>query len=65
MGQTSDQLAAEIDQTREDLRANFEELEARARDAADWRTHFRRHPEKMVAAALMGGVLLSLLLGRR
>ena len=65
MGQTSDQLAAEIDQTREDLRANLEELEVRAREAADWRTHFRRHPEKMAIAALVGGMLLSMLLGRR
>jgi hypothetical protein len=65
MGQTSDQLVSEIDQTRENLRANFEELEMRAKDAADWRTHFRRHPDKMVLGAVLGGVLLSMLLGRR
>ena len=65
MGQTSDQLVSEIDRTRENLRANFEELELRAKEVADWRVHFRKHPEKMVAAALVGGVLLSLLFGRR
>ena len=65
MGQTPNQIAQEIDRTRETLRSNLEELETRARDAADWRVQFRKHPERMALAALAGGALLSLLLGRR
>lgn len=65
MGQTTDQIASDIDQTREALKSNLEELEARAKAAADWRSHFRKHPGSMAAAALVGGALLSLMIGKR
>lgn len=65
MGQTTDQIETDIDRTREQLRSNLEELESRVKDAADWRTQFKRHPGPMVVAALIGGVLLSAMLGRR
>ena len=65
MGQTPEQIEVEIDRTREALRANFEELETRAKEVTDWRSQFRRHPEGMAVAALVGGALLSLLLGKR
>ncbi len=65
MGQTPDQIVSEIDRTRESLRSNLLELETRAKEATDWRAQFRRHPEGMTLAALAGGALLSLLLGRR
>ena len=65
MGQTTDQIAAEIDQTREDLKANLEELEMRAKDVADWRSQFKKHPGPMLAAALVGGALLAALVGKR
>ncbi|HUQ10231.1 MAG TPA: hypothetical protein VM146_07935 [Steroidobacteraceae bacterium] len=65
MGQTSDQIVSEIDRTRDELRSNFQELEARAKDAADWRNQFRRHPAPMMVAAMVGGMLLSMMLGRR
>jgi hypothetical protein len=65
MGQTPDQIVSDIDRTRENLRSNLQELETRAKEAADWRVQFRRHPERMALAALAGGALLSLLIGRR
>ena len=65
MGQSADELESDIDQARDDLKANLEELEVRAREAADWRHHFRKHPGPMVAAAVLGGALLSLMMGRR
>lgn len=65
MGQTPDEIVSEIDRTRDALRANLQELEARAREAADWRSHFRKHPAPMVVAAMVGGLLLSALLGKR
>ncbi len=65
MGETTDQIAIEIDQTRDDLKSNLEELETRAKAAADWRSHFRRHPGPLVLAALVGGALLSAMIGKR
>ena len=55
MGKTADQIANDIDRTRQDLKSNLEELETRVRAAADWRDHFRRHPGAMAMAALVGG----------
>ena len=65
MGQSPDELESDIDRARDNLKANLEELEARARDAADWRNHFRKHPGAMIAAAVLGGALLSLMTGKR
>jgi hypothetical protein len=65
MGERTDQIEIELDRTREELKSNLEELEMRARDAADWRSHFQKHPGPMVVAAMVGGVLLSAMLGRR
>jgi hypothetical protein len=65
MGQTTDQIASGIDQTREALKSNLEELESRVKSAADWRSYFRKHPGSMVVTALIGGVLLSSMLGKR
>ena len=65
MGESSDQIATHIDQTREDLRFNLEELETRMKAVTDWRGHFRRHPGPMVIAALSAGVLLSAFIGKR
>ncbi|HEU4592364.1 MAG TPA: hypothetical protein VFS13_15760 [Steroidobacteraceae bacterium] len=63
MGETTDQIAADIARRRDDLKSNLEELETRVKDAADWRSQFRRHPGVMIAAAMAGGMLLSSLLG--
>ena len=41
MGETTDQIEAHIEQTRENLGANLEELEQKVRSVADWRQHFR------------------------
>jgi hypothetical protein len=65
MGQTTDEIASDIDQTREDLKSNLDELETRVKAATDWRAHFQKHPGAMVVAALVGGVLLSSMIGKR
>ena len=65
MGQTTDQITSNIDQSREQLKSNLEELETRVKSAADWRTQFERHPGRMMMAAVVGGVLLSSLIGKR
>src|SRR6185312_16364482 len=38
MGQTSDEIETHIRSTREDLRANLDELEGRVKSAGDWRS---------------------------
>jgi hypothetical protein len=65
MGKAADEIATVIDQTREDLKSNLEELETRVKAAADWREHFRKHSGPMVVAAMVGGALLSAMLGKR
>jgi hypothetical protein len=65
MGQTTDQITAEIDRSREQLQVNLRELETRVKSAADWRVQFQRHPGRMIAAAVAGGMLLSKMFGRR
>lgn len=65
MGQTTDQIASDIHQKRADLKSNLEELETRMKAVADWREQFRRRPGAMIVAALVGGVLLSSMLGKR
>jgi hypothetical protein len=65
VGKTTDEIATDIDQTRNDLKSNLEELDAKVKDATDWRAHFRKRPGSMVAAALFGGMLLSLMSGKR
>jgi hypothetical protein len=63
MGETTDQIEADIAQRRDDLKSNLEELETRVKEAADWRSQFRKHPGVMIVAAMAGGMLLSTLLG--
>lgn len=65
MGKTADQITAEIDRSREQLQVNLLELETRVKSAADWRVQFQRHPGRMAAAAVVGGMLLAKLIGRR
>ena len=65
MGQTTDQIENVIDETREELKTNLEELETRMKAVTDWRGQFRKHPGSLVVAALVGGALLASMLGTR
>jgi hypothetical protein len=56
---------SDIDQTREELQSNLRELETRVKSAADWRSYVEKHPGPMVVAALVGGALLSAMMGKR
>lgn len=59
MGQTSDEIEGHIQSTREDLRANLDELEGRVKSAVDWRERYRRNPALGLGLALAGGFLLA------
>jgi hypothetical protein len=65
MGERSDQIERHIQETRNDLSDNFNELQERARTAVDWRAQFEERPATMLALAFGGGMLLSALLPSR
>ena len=44
MAQTVDQIASQIDRTRERLGSNLKELEQKVDAATDWREHYRARP---------------------
>ena len=63
MGENTNEIEHEIDAERTELGRNLEELEQKARDLADWRTHYRNHPAVFLGAAVSAGVLLGALSG--
>jgi hypothetical protein len=65
MGQRTDQIENQIENKREDLKSNLQELETRVKTATDWRHYFAAHTGTMLAAAFGGGVLLATMLGGR
>jgi hypothetical protein len=66
VGQDTQQIEREIRETRSDLGRNLRELEGRARELADWRTHYRNHPGAFLGVAFGLGAGIGLLaIGRR
>jgi len=58
MGETSDQIAHEIEQARAELGTNLQELENRFQQATDWRQHYQKQPFLMIGLAFVVGLLL-------
>jgi hypothetical protein len=65
MVETTHQIEAHIEHTREHLGSNLHELEQKVRSVTDWKQHFRSKPMMMMGLALGGGVLLATMLGGR
>jgi hypothetical protein len=66
VGEDTRQIEREIRETRSDLGRNLRELEGRARELADWRSHYRKHPGAFIGTAFGLGAAIGLLaLGRR
>jgi len=65
--ETSDQIERHIQETRNDLGDNFNELGDKVKKAVDWRAQFEERPGTMLGLAFGGGIILSALLssGRR
>jgi hypothetical protein len=59
MDETTDQIEAHIDRTRERLGSNLRELEDKVEAATDWRQHFRDRPYVFLGAAFIGGLVLA------
>ncbi len=65
MGQTTDEITRQIEETRAELGSNLQELEWKIKGAADWRAQFRKRPFTLMGLALAGGLLLGMTLGGR
>lgn len=60
MGEITNQIEQEIREHRSDLGRNLGELQDKARELADWRTHYREHSRIFLGAAFGTGLLLGL-----
>jgi hypothetical protein len=65
MGERTSEIENQIENKREDLKSNLEELQTRVKTATDWRHYFAEHTGTMIAAAFGGGVLLATMAGGR
>jgi hypothetical protein len=62
MGTAANQIEQHIRRERYELEANFNQLEAKVKDAFDWKSQFQQHPGAVLGAALVGGALLAVIL---
>ena len=62
MGQTIDQIEADIDRTRARLGSNIRELEHKVEAVTDWREHFRARPWAVLGLAGVCGFVLGAVL---
>lgn len=62
MGQTADELKNQIENQRQELGDNLQQLEEKVRSTVDWRTQFEQKPWAGVGLAFGGGFLLSMLM---
>jgi hypothetical protein len=67
MDETSHQIERHIEQTRNDLHDNFNELGEKVKKAVDWRVQVEERPGTMLGLAFAGGMIFSALFssGRR
>ena len=61
MGENTNQIEQEIRQRRAALGRNLDELEDRARELADWRTHYGKHHGAFLGAAFGLGAIIGLM----
>lgn len=60
MGEITHEIEREIRDSREDLGRNLNELEDKARELADWRSHYRNHSGAFLGAAFAAGALAAM-----
>jgi hypothetical protein len=60
VGEITNQIEQEIRQKRDHLGRNLDELEDKARELTDWRTHYRNHSPAFLGAAFGLGIVLGL-----
>jgi hypothetical protein len=65
MDRATDRIEQHLDQERQALRSNLEELEDRVKSVVDWRRQFRGNTAAFLGLALAGGLLIGLMTARR
>jgi hypothetical protein len=66
MGETTDQIENYIEDKREDLSSNLQELETKVKTMTDWKHYFETSPMTMMGVAFGGGILLATMIrGKR
>jgi hypothetical protein len=63
MGESTREIERVIVAERHQLGRNLEELEGRAHELADWRTHYRNNPALLLSVALGAGLVLGAMTG--
>ena len=58
MGENTEQIEREIVAERHELGRNLNELETKAQQLGDWRTHYRNNPKVALGIAVAGGLVL-------
>ena len=61
MGETSEEIAAHIEEQRGELVENVKELERKVKRAVDWKARVQERPLSMLGIAFAGGLLFSFL----
>jgi hypothetical protein len=64
VGENTNQIEREIVAERYQLGRNLNELERKAQELGDWRTHYRNNPKAALGIALAGGFVLGALARR-
>lgn len=54
-------IERDIERAKSRLGTQLAQAEDKAREVMDWRTHYRRNPAPMLAAAAIGGFMLAML----
>ncbi len=65
MGETTNKIETHIENTRDILGSNLQELEEKVKSVTDWREQFQKNPMTMIGVAFGGGVLMASMLGGR
>jgi hypothetical protein len=65
MEQESERIERHIENKRDDLTRNLEEIESRVRDTLDWRSHYDRNPWLFLGVALAGSTAISAYMASR
>ena len=65
MGETKNQIENQIEDARESLGSNLNELERKVKSVTDWKHYYAKSPMAMVGVAFGAGVLLAAIAGRK
>jgi len=64
VGESTEQIEREIVAERHELGRNLNELETKAQQLGDWRTHYRNNPKVAIGIAVAGGLVLGAMASR-